>query len=89
MAKIKTKAKRDNAAGEDGVPVSALNRLAGPSPLLAVDHLYAGYGAMTVVRDGRRPSRCSHAIPRLRRGDGSAPMCCRAASGGSWKFPAR
>ncbi len=47
----RAKAKRDNAAGEDGVPVSALDRLAGPSPLLAVDHLHAGYGAMTVVRD--------------------------------------
>jgi branched-chain amino acid transport system ATP-binding protein len=35
----------------EGVPVGALDHLAGPSPFLAVDHLDAGYGRMRVLRD--------------------------------------
>jgi branched-chain amino acid transport system ATP-binding protein len=34
-----------------GVPVAELDRLAGTSPLLAIDHLDAGYGRMQVLRD--------------------------------------
>ena len=33
------------------VPVVELDRLAGSSPLLAIDHLHAGYGRMQVLRD--------------------------------------
>jgi branched-chain amino acid transport system ATP-binding protein len=47
----RAKAKRRREAGEGGVPVAALDRLAGGSPLLAVDRLHAGYGAMQVLRD--------------------------------------
>jgi branched-chain amino acid transport system ATP-binding protein len=34
-----------------GVSVAELDRLAGPVPVLAVDHLDAGYGRMRVLRD--------------------------------------
>jgi len=37
--------------GEAGVPVAELDRLAGSAPLLAIDHLHAGYGRMQVLRD--------------------------------------
>jgi branched-chain amino acid transport system ATP-binding protein len=36
---------------EDGVPTSELDRLAGASPLVAIDHLNAGYGRMPVLHD--------------------------------------
>ena len=37
--------------GEASVPVAELDRLAGSAPLLAIDHLHAGYGRMQVLRD--------------------------------------
>ncbi len=37
--------------GDASVSVAELDRLAGPSPLLAIDHLHAGYGRMQVLRD--------------------------------------
>jgi branched-chain amino acid transport system ATP-binding protein len=45
------------------VSISALDRLAGSAPLLAIDHLHAGYGRMQVLRDvslrvGRGQSLC-------------------------------
>ncbi len=46
----RTKPKRDRDEGEHSVPVSALDRLAGRNPLLTVDRLHAGYGAMQVLR---------------------------------------
>ena len=179
MARAKTKRGQDKDMS--GVSTAALDRLAGGSPLLAVDDLHAGYGRMDVLRGvslriargrslclvgpngagkstvlnaiygfarifsgavllsgrdiatlppsdklktarlayvlqrgsvfpdmtveenllmggylldrrrrrRRRPSGCSPAIPRCKRGGASAPMCCRAASGGCWKSPAR
>ena len=37
--------------GDASVPVAELDRLAGANPLLAVNHLHAGYGSMPVLRD--------------------------------------
>jgi len=42
---------RERAPGEGGVPVSELDRLAGATPLLAIDRLHAGYGRMEMLRD--------------------------------------
>jgi ATPase subunit of ABC transporter with duplicated ATPase domains len=44
-----TRAKRKMKAGEESMPVSELERLAGGPPLVAIDHLYAGYGRMPVL----------------------------------------
>jgi ABC-type molybdenum transport system ATPase subunit/photorepair protein PhrA len=49
MAKSKAARKKD--IGESGVSISELDRLAGAPPLVAIDHLYAGYGRMQVVSD--------------------------------------
>ena len=48
MARAKTKHRQ--AEHEGSVPVSELDRLAGGTPLLAIDHLHAGYGRMEVLR---------------------------------------
>ncbi|HEX9753952.1 MAG TPA: ABC transporter ATP-binding protein [Methyloceanibacter sp.] len=37
--------------GDAGVPVAELDHLAEAAPLLAIDHLHAGYGRMEVLRD--------------------------------------
>ncbi len=37
--------------GDASVPVAELDRLAGATPLLAIDRLHAGYGRMHVIRD--------------------------------------
>jgi len=42
---------RERTTGEGGVPVSELDRLAGATPLLAIDRLHAGYGRMEMLRD--------------------------------------
>jgi branched-chain amino acid transport system ATP-binding protein len=49
MAKSKTARKRE--IGDSGVPISELDRLAGAPPLVAIDHLHAGYGRMQVLSD--------------------------------------
>jgi branched-chain amino acid transport system ATP-binding protein len=41
----------DEGGRGPAVPVSELDRLAGATPFLAVDHLDAGYGRMRVLRD--------------------------------------
>ena len=50
MAKAKPKTKRDREEGENGVSIAELDRLAGATPLLAIDDLHAGYGRMQVLR---------------------------------------
>jgi branched-chain amino acid transport system ATP-binding protein len=45
----RAKAKRERS--ESGVSITELDRLAGATPLLAIDHLHAGYGRMEVLRD--------------------------------------
>jgi branched-chain amino acid transport system ATP-binding protein len=47
----KASAARGHAQGEGGVAVAELDRLAGAPALLALDHLYAGYGRMHAIRD--------------------------------------
>jgi branched-chain amino acid transport system ATP-binding protein len=47
----KAKKARESATGEGGVPISELDRLAGATPLLAIDRLHAGYGRMEILRD--------------------------------------
>ena len=46
----KAKAKRGQELGESGVSIAALDRLAGATPLLAIDDLHAGYARMQVLR---------------------------------------
>lgn len=45
------RAKRKMKAGEQRMPISELERLAGGPPLVAIDHLYAGYGRLPVLHD--------------------------------------
>jgi branched-chain amino acid transport system ATP-binding protein len=45
------RAKRKMKAGEERMPISELERVAGGPPLVAIDHLYAGYGRMPVLHD--------------------------------------
>lgn len=49
MARAKTK--RGQEQSVDCVSITELDRLAGASPLLAVNRLHAGYGRMEVLRD--------------------------------------
>ena len=48
--KPKPKPKRGEKRGDGGVTITALDRLAGAPPLLAIDALHAGYGRMEVLR---------------------------------------
>jgi len=50
MAKIKAKTKRGEKGSLGGVSIAELDRLAGATPLLAIDALHAGYGRMEVLR---------------------------------------
>jgi branched-chain amino acid transport system ATP-binding protein len=47
----KAKRQREQEQGEGGVSIAELDRLAGATPLLAIDRLHAGYGRMQVLRD--------------------------------------
>ena len=47
---VRAKTKRGQDKNKSGVSTAALDRLAGGSPLLAVDDLHAGYGRMDVLR---------------------------------------
>jgi branched-chain amino acid transport system ATP-binding protein len=47
----RAKAKRVQEQSADCVSITELDRLVGVSPLLAIDHLDAGYGRMQVLRD--------------------------------------
>jgi branched-chain amino acid transport system ATP-binding protein len=49
MARPKTARKKQTS--NSGVPISELDRLAGGPPLVAIDHLVAGYGRMQVLSD--------------------------------------
>ena len=42
---------REQDKAIDAVSIAHLDRLAGPAPVLGIDHLHAGYGRMEVVRD--------------------------------------
>jgi len=46
----RAKAKRGQGKDMSGVSTAALDRLAGATPLLAIDDLHAGYGRMDVLR---------------------------------------
>jgi branched-chain amino acid transport system ATP-binding protein len=50
MAKTKAKTKRGEKRRVGGVSIAELDRLAGATPLLAIDALHAGYGRMEVLR---------------------------------------
>ena len=47
----RAKAKRSQEQSDGSVSTAELDRLAGATPLLAIDHLHAGYGRMQVLRD--------------------------------------